>query len=110
MTFTITQNDSGISLSSVLTDDNEPVDLTGVSDVSFNMEDQFERVVISDTTQGRVNIVDKSNGVVEYVFGKNETNSVGTYYAEWQVTYSSGFVETFPTNTKLQVDIVEEIA
>ena len=41
-------------------------------------------------------VADAVNGVVSYSWISADTNVVGDYNAEWQVTYASGKRQTFP--------------
>lgn len=110
MTFTITQGDTSPSLASQLSADGEPIDLSGVNGVRFIMQDRYEQVVIDEGIQGSLNFIDAENGEVEFVFTAKQTETVGSYEAEFEVTYSNGAVETFPGNRKINVEIVEQIA
>lgn len=114
MTFKIVQNDTAPSLISVLRDNNKPIDLSGFDNVFFYVEDKYQRVVIEDDArgnvgEGRVGVLDDKRGKVEYVFDSDDTSDAGTYYAEWQVIYQDGSVETFPTDGKIEIKITEEI-
>lgn len=111
MTFTIVQEDTDPPISSQLTDSGVPIDLsTGINNIRFHMEDKFNRVVISDDLTGRVNIVDESEGEVEYVWQSGDTDTAGTYKAEWQLLYDDGKVgTTFPSRGKITVEIMEQI-
>lgn len=109
MAFSIVQKDTNPPISSRLTDSGEPVDLSNSSNVFFHMEDEYNRVVISDDITGRVNITDESRGRVEYVFSESDTESVGTYEAEWEVLYDDGTRETFPSNRMITVNITSGI-
>lgn len=109
MTFRIVQNDTAPPISSRLADSGEVVDLSDASNVKFHMEDKFSRVVIDADLTGRVNIVNADLGEVEYVFAQRDTKNVGTFKAEWQVLYDNGTIETFPSEGKVEVEVVEEI-
>lgn len=109
MTFKIVQNDTAPPISSRLADSGEVVDLSSVSNVKFHMEDKFSRVVIEDDLTGRVNIVNADLGEVEYAFAARDTANVGSYKGEWQVLYQDGKIETFPSEGKVEIEVVEEI-
>lgn len=111
MTFRITQGDSSPSLLATLGDGTNPVELTNVTEVRFVMEDRYERVVIDEGLQDSVNIIDDDSGEVEFVFDSTQTTDAGRYKAEFEVEYTSGAIETFPTgDRKIVVEIVEQIA
>lgn len=109
--FEITQSDTATSLVTTLTDSGVPVDISGYNEVRFHMVDGFDAVVIDDDTTGRVNVISDVDGEVEYVFGADDASVVGTYYAEWEVEYGDGSIETFPTSKgKIEIEIIEELA
>jgi len=111
MTFTITQGDNSPALLTTLSDGSgAPVDLSNVRDVRFIMQDMYERVVVDESLDDAVSIVDKDTGVVEFVFSQAETRTVGRYEAEFEVRYTNGAVETFPTDGKIDIKVVEHIA
>jgi hypothetical protein len=111
MTFTITQGDNSPSLVTTLSsEDSSGIDLSNASDVRFIMQDMYERVVIDETLDDAVRIVDEERGIVEFIFSQPETETVGEYEAEFEVTYTNGAVETFPTDGKIDIKIVEHIA
>lgn len=110
MTFKITQNDTSPSLATTLLAEGEPIDLSDATAVRFLMEDRYERLVIDDDLSGSVRFLDASNGEVEYTFSASDTQTVGSYHAEFEVTYNNGSIETFPSNGKIDIEIVEEIA
>lgn len=109
MTFTIVQGDTAPPISSRLTDAGEPVDLSDASNIYFHMEDKFKRVVVTDDITGRVNIVTESSGDIEYAWKSGDTDTIGTYSAEWEVLYDDGTIETFPSDGKISVEITEAI-
>lgn len=109
MVFKITQGDTSPSLLSTLSGEDGPVDLTNTTDIRFIMQDRYEQIIIDDNLQGSVNITDASSGEVEYVFDSTDTSDVGEYTAEFEVEYNNGAIETFPTDTKINVEIVEQI-
>lgn len=77
--------------------DGEAVDLTGAT-VMFHANDSsgLSRINAAATIIQSSPTVDK--GVVEYRFVPANTAVSGTYDVEWEVTFSDGTVQTFPTN------------
>lgn len=110
MSFKLTQSDTSPVLGTTLRDGGIHVDISGYNEVRFHMQNEYEEVVINDNTSGRVNVRDASRGKVEYVFSTEDTDTVGKYYAEWQVEYGDGTVETFPTDGYIIIEILEGIA
>tara|TARA_R110000823_G_C15904661_1_gene497241 strand:- start:787 stop:1107 length:321 start_codon:yes stop_codon:yes gene_type:complete len=105
MTFSIKQNDTSPSLQATLKDAQlVPVDITAAT-VKFHMKSLDGLVKIDDT----MIITDASGGVVQYNWQANDTDTVGTYYVEFEVTYADASVETFPNTGSLIVSVVKEL-
>jgi len=58
--------------------------------------------------------VSSGTGFVSYAWrtvgGTPETSEPGLYLGEWQVTYASGTVQTFPNGGYVLIEISEEVA
>lgn len=83
------------------------VDLTGAS-VKFMMW-------LPGATTAKVNtagtiIGAATNGQVRYTWVGTDTDTIGDYIAEFQVTFSGGFIETFPNWEWLKVRVLDDIA
>jgi hypothetical protein len=105
MAFTIKQNDTSPSLEATLKDANlTAISLVGAS-VKFHMK-SFDGVVKINQA---MTITDASNGVIQYDWVAGDTDTVGTYYVEFQVTYSNSSIETFPNSGSLVVSVVREL-
>ena len=57
----------------------------------------------------QMTITDAEGGVVQYDWQAGDTDTVGTYYVEFEVTYSDASVETFPNNGSLPLVITREL-
>ena len=105
MSFKIKQNDTSPSIQANLTDYQlNPIDLTN-SSVKFHMKSVDGTLKVSATTA----ITDAEGGVVQYNWQNGTTDTVGTYYVEFQVTYPDGTVETFPNTGSLTVVVIPEL-
>lgn len=105
MAFSIRQNDTSPSLQALLRDaDRNPIDLSGAS-VRFHMKVVGGPVKVDQL----MTIVDENNGVVQYDWVTGDTDTVGTYYVEFEVTYADSSVETFPNKGNLTVNVVKEL-
>ena len=105
MAFNIKQNDTSPSLQAALKDAQlVPVDITAAT-VKLHMKSLDGVVKINET----MTITDALNGVVQYDWQAGDTDTVGTYYVEFQVTYADASVETFPNNGNLVVSVVREL-
>lgn len=105
MTFTIKQNDTAPSLQAVLKDPSgTPIFLAGAF-VRFHMKSVSGTLKISSP----VTIVDANNGLIRYDWEIGDTDTAGSFYAEFQVTYADGNIETFPNNGYESITITKEL-
>ena len=93
----VKQNDRRPPITTVLSRGATIVDLTLATSVTFKMS-----LMYSDVGNLKVNAlgiidVDPTTGGVSYAWGVGDTDSPGTYKAEWQVLWADGTTETFPT-------------
>jgi hypothetical protein len=105
MAFSIKQNDTSPSLQALLKDaDRNPIDLVG-AEVRFHMK----AVGGSIKVDAPMTIVDVAGGVIQYDWASGDTDTVGTYYVEFEVTYSDSSVETFPNTGSAVVNVIREL-
>lgn len=110
MAFTIKQNDTSPAIMAQLLDgSNDPVNITGATSVRFHMRPVGEgspaAVIDEDAT-----VVTASTGDVKYVWQAGDTDTNGTYQAEFEVTFATGEIETFPNNGYIEIQVVDDIA
>ena len=106
MAFFIKQNDTSPSLRAILKDGDEiAINLTGAT-VRFHM-----RTVggATATVDADASIVTAESGIVQYIWDAADTTTVGSYQAEFEVTFPGGAVETFPNNGYIRVEITDDI-
>lgn len=107
MTFYIKQNDTSPAMLATLQDaSGSAVNITGGS-VRFHMRPVGSTTAKVSTT---ATIVTASTGSVRYSWASGDTDTVGAYQAEFQVTYSDGKIETFPNDGYIAVEITDDIA
>lgn len=101
------QNDTR-AVTAILKDaDGTAVDITG-SSVVFNM--RLEGSDTAKVSRGAATIVSAAAGSVKYTFSGTDTDTIGSYDAEFEVTYGDGTVETFPSRGYFKVKIEDDIA
>lgn len=105
--FQIKRNDLDPSIAYELTP--RSVDLTGAT-VVFNMKDSMDAIKVN---RGAGSIVTATGTpTVKYDWASGDTDTIGTYYGEFEVTYASGKPGTFPNGEDDFIEIVigEDIA
>lgn len=104
--FYIKQGDSTPALEVILRDeDGVPVNLTGAT-VEFHMETLAGAIVINRAAS----VTDPTLGRVSVIWQAGDTANEGTYNAEFEVTFNSGAVQTFPNDRHMTVEVFEQIA
>ena len=105
MAFNIKQNDTSPSLQAILKDaSGTAISLTGAS-VRFHMK-ALDGTVKVDAA---MTVTDNLNGVVQYDWQTGDTDTVGSYSVEFEVTYGDSTIETFPNNQNLTISVVREL-
>jgi hypothetical protein len=105
-TFYIKQNDTSPALRAQLKDgDDVPIVLTGAS-IRFHMRTLAGAAAVD----AAATIVTAANGIVQYNWQAADTATVGSYQAEFEVTYSDTTIETFPNSGYIRVEITDDIA
>ena len=105
MAFSIKQNDTSPALQATLKDAAlVPIDLTGAT-VMFHMKSVDGTIKVDEA----MTITNNEGGVVQYNWQAGDTDTVGTYYVEFEVTYADLAVETFPNNGNKVITVVKEL-
>lgn len=105
MAFTIKQSDTSPAIQATLQDSNAvPINLSGAT-VKLHMKLLGSNTVLEKD----VTIVTPLSGIIRYDWQVGDTSVVGTYNAEFQVTYSDLTVETFPNTGSIPIVIIPEL-
>ena len=106
MSFYIKQNDTVPSLRAALENGSgDAVDLTNAT-CNFHMRPLGGTTITVDAS---AQIVTEATGIVQYNWIAADTDTVGSYQAEFEVTYPDGTIETFPNNGYIRVEITDDI-
>jgi hypothetical protein len=106
MTFSIKQNDTGPAMLATLQDaSGAAVNITGAL-VRFHMRQIGSTQVKVDAA---VTIVSPLDGAVRYNWIAADTDTIGSYQAEFEVTYADASIETFPNDGYIRVEIIDDI-
>lgn len=91
-------------------DQGDPVDVTGFSDVRFLMRPRTGSTLTVDAdTNSGVTVTDAANGIVQYEWDAADTDTAGSFQAEWEVTFSGGDKETFPNTDYIDIYIESDL-
>jgi len=105
--FYIKQNDTSPAIAAQLLDANgDAVNVAGAS-VAFNMRTRGGAVKVNAAAGS---VVNASEGRVKYSWDAADTDTIGRYEAEFQVTYADSSIETFPNTGYITVIIQDDIA
>lgn len=106
--FRIKRHDTSPDFVVDLTSAGAPADLTGVVTVTFHM------VKGSVVKVNHVAVVDPDQtahkGRVKYQWQVGDTDTSGTYKAEFEADFGSGVKRTFPNDKDLRVQVVPDLA
>ena len=103
--FKIKQNDTAPSLSVTLAQDGVAVDLTDAA-ISFHMRDDASGEAL---VNGTAVVVDAILGAVRYDWLAVDTALAGCFPAEFEVTFSTGKVTSYPNDGNLTIIITEDL-
>ncbi len=111
--FTIKRNDLLPVLEAILKDaDDNPVDLTDATGVVFHMrEEETAGLKIED---GSASIdSNPQTGKVSYPWvsnGVKDTDTSGLFLGEFEVTWTGGKIQTFPSQGYISIQIVDDLS
>jgi hypothetical protein len=103
--YSISQRDHGEKITSTLMGaDGNPANLTGAT-VYFSVSagEDYPRIV-----HGLATIIDAVGGRVSYTWQPLDTRRSGTYRGVWDVTYADGSQQSFPNDSYITVNILED--
>ena len=104
--FFIKQNDTSPTFQATLKGPSgSSENLTGAQSVTFKMANSVQVVKISQP----VTIDDAANGMVTYEWQTGDTDTSGTFFAEFEVIKADGKRETFPNTDHINVVIKKDV-
>lgn len=107
MAITMKAGDTAPAVRATLFDaNNNPVDLTGAT-VKFVMATKVAPRTVAVDAAAALGIATAGEVVYEWVVG--DTATAGSFDCEFEVTYLSGEVQTFPTSGYLECTIVDDL-
>lgn len=106
--FVIRQGDTAPRITGTLTDGaGDPVDVSG-STVLLHLHGLtvVNDLVLTASLDGDA----PDDNVVYYDWEAGDTDEVGYYSGEWQVTFGSGQIQTFPNDGVFLLQVAEQVA
>lgn len=101
--YTLKQHDTFPSFDATLTDSlGAAINLTG-STVRVYMSSGATLI------NGSCTIVSPTAGTVTYTWVTGDTNTIGDYNVEWEITYGSGAIETVPNDGYKTLKIIADL-
>lgn len=88
--------------------DENVVNLSGAT-VMFVMRLRGASLTDDPKVEAAAVVVSAVAGTVKYVWATGDTDTAGSYNAEWEVTFADGRQETFPNNSNLVVKITLDL-
>lgn len=85
--------------------DGNPVDLTDAVRVRFIVVDAKGTKIIDSDAQ----VSSAPEGRVRYLWQQGDTDNVGNYRAEFEVTFADGRVGTYPNDRYLNIRILPDL-
>lgn len=85
------------------------VNLTTATSAVYNMRERAPGTAVK-INRGSAAITNAAGGEVTYNWGTADTNTVGAYESEVEITWNDGKVETFPNQGYWDVDVNDDIA
>lgn len=106
LVFEIKRGDTAPAITDTLKDsEGNVVDLTSAASLKFIMSDADG----NEKVNASASFVSRSDGTVLYNWSAGDTDTVGGYRAEWQVTWSDGTVQTFPAGSYRRVKVYQDL-
>jgi hypothetical protein len=104
-TFRIKRGDLLPEIEGTCEDDDGPVDLTNATSVRFLMGVNGSS---TNKVAAAATFVSKPDGTVKYTWAGTDTDTVGPYDGEFEVTWPGSKPETFPNRGFIKIDVFQD--
>lgn len=96
-----------VIMAQLTTDEDTPqvIDLTTATSVRFIMASDLDGIPGTVKVDAVASFGVKANGMVQYAWVLGDTDVPGRYLAEWEVVWSNGKPQTFPTRSYHTIEI-----
>lgn len=109
MTWSIKQNDREPAFSAQLLENGSPMKNLAGASVKFLMKAESAPKADPPKVSAAATITDEELAMVQYDWATDDTDTVGLYRAEFEITYPNGRKRTVPTVDYLFVRVVAEV-
>ena len=111
--FTIKRNDLLPVLETVLKNAaDQPVDLTDATGVVFHMRQEETALLKIEDGSAAID-ANPQTGKVSYAWtsnGEKDTDTSGIFLGEFEVTWTGGKIQTFPSKGYISIEIVDDLS
>lgn len=111
--FSIKRNDLLPVLEAILKDaDDKPVDLTDATGVVFHMREEETETLKIDGIDGTFDS-NRTTGKVSFAWrtnGNKDTDTSGIFLGEFEVTWTGGKIQTFPSQGYISIEIIDDLS
>lgn len=83
-----------------------PYDLTTASGITFSMKDDYGNLKVFEQT---AQISCASGGTIQYQWQNGDTDTAGTYYGEFEISFSGGTRLSIPQTDGIRIEIPKDI-
>lgn len=105
--FTIKKNDRLPAIEAICKDsDGNPVDLTSATAAKFIMKAAASGTAKVNAT---ATITSPTAGLVRYDWAASDTDTSGTYNAEFEITFPTSLPMTFPNSEYIVINVVSDL-
>lgn len=109
-TFNLKEGDTSPDLKFFLQDGvGNSIGIENFNEVRFLMRGRRQTgLVVDEDTSGNVSVPDPANGEIRYEWKPADTSNAGNYYAEFEVEFVDGNIETFPNTDWIFIRIAPD--
>ncbi len=104
--FVIKRNDELPAIRATLSSGGVPVNLSTATQVRFIMAPKNGGPV---KVNAPAVVVEPAQGLIRYDWVSADTDTPGSYQAEWEVTWADGKSQTYPTTSYHTIDVLADL-
>jgi hypothetical protein len=109
VTWSIKRNDRAPSFTAQLIENGSPMTGLAGATAKFIMKEDGAAEADDPKVDAEATITDEDLAMVQYDWADGDTDTVGLYRAEFEITYSNGLTRTVPTRDYLYVRVLADL-